>query len=73
MILNVERVSYGQKGMHPKDREYRIIGIADSPVGTINEIKEWIKTTGLFISAIHIRDRIEGEEKEIDLMEDLIG
>ena len=40
------RVNYGKVDTPMDEREYRLTNIKDSPVGTVKEIKNWIKDKG---------------------------
>ena len=43
MTLFITRVAYGKESTPIKDREYKITGLKDSPVGSEKEWEEFIK------------------------------
>ncbi len=40
-ILEVKRVPYGKRSTPLKDREFKIKGLPESPVGNIDEFRKW--------------------------------
>ncbi|MFQ6067991.1 MAG: hypothetical protein ACE5KD_00450 [Candidatus Bathyarchaeia archaeon] len=57
--LIFERVVYGKKGVPLKDREFKIAGVPQSPVGTISEIKNFLESQKQ--DCAHIVDNVENE------------
>ena len=63
-ILYVERCSFGSPRIEKKHREYRILGL-DSPVGTVDEIRQMIADHNLKFTKIHIDDGDEEWEEDV--------
>lgn len=55
--LDFIRVSYGKSNMPIENREYKIKGVLNSPVGTIKEIKEFCKNNEAEIGIIYEYNR----------------
>lgn len=60
-ILTLKRVPYGNKETPLKEREYRVLELATTAVGTIKEILDFIDERNLDIKTLEIRDRISGD------------
>jgi len=64
--LEFKRVSYGKKDTPDEMKEYKQSGIPGSPVGTISEILDMIKTHKLNINSIVLED-LDGSRKVIEV------
>jgi hypothetical protein len=64
MVLIIERAVYGAKDT-PKDRrEYTIPLTGSGAVGSVDEIRDWIRANGLQFNKLHIKDSVNPEDDD---------
>jgi len=57
--LKFRRVSYAKPGTPENLREYSIMGIVSSPVGTLSEIFDMIEAQNLDVNRLEFTDKID--------------